>query len=258
MSTHGIRTPEIVAHSMRGHYFSQGKEVAFSEWVKSWTEILGNVFVKNNTSCCGRGIYKVKVGYGHAECEDKNFSLSEAFFRDGDFIIQKEVCNHKSLSRIYPKSLNTARFITVWSEQTKRPELFAQFFRIGANGNVVDNWAVGGLLFVLNSDGSIGDVGFFKDPKYAHGYGMRVDSHPDTGVSFKGMRVPDYDAGLELALKAHAVLPTVKSIGWDVAFTDDGPLIVEGNDDWEIAPCQILTGGMRIKSHKYFGVRNVC
>ncbi|MCK8622032.1 hypothetical protein [Prevotella sp. E13-27] len=35
-----------------------------------------------------------------------------------------------------------------------------------------------------------------------------------------------------------------KSIGWDIAITPQGPMVIEGNDRWEITLIQAVHGGM--------------
>lgn len=35
------------------------------------------------------------------------------------------------------------------------------------------------------------------------------------------------------------------SIGWDAAITEEGPIYVEGNDNWDIVLVQAVTSGLR-------------
>lgn len=204
-------------------------------------------------NCCGRGVYKLEVKNGIVVPPD-GVVINREFFAKKDFILQAAVRNHPDLDRLYPKSLNTARFITVWDDEKNEPVLFTQFFRCGANGNSVDNWAVGGFLFHLDGCGIIGEDGFFKNVCFSPNNAMRVKSHPESGCVFKGMKLPDYEKGLALCLRAHALLPRLKSIGWDVAFTSSGQILIEGNDDWEISPAQMVNGGLAEETKKYFGV----
>ena len=45
--------------------------------------------------------------------------------------------------------------------------------------------------------------------------------------------------------QAHRQFPGIATIGWDVTMTDDGPLIVEANDGWEISGPQDTYGGLK-------------
>ena len=77
------------------------------------------------------------------------------------------------------------------------------------------------------------DIGFYKPP-----FGLKSDHHPDSGVYFSGFKIPMYKEAVELVVKAHKALYGIHSIGWDVAFTIDGPILIEGNDNWAISLMQ--------------------
>ncbi len=249
MSKFGIPTPKVVAYVRGGRCFVDERECTLDLWTDALLNFSFPLFLKATDEACGRSVYKLMKNGNTIECDGRPFDFTNTFSRSGDFIVQETICNHESLAVVYPRSLNTARFITVWNDRVGRPELFTQFMRIGANGNSVDNWAVGGLLFSLSSKGEIGSWGWFKDKKYG---GTKVDKHPETMIRFEGLKVPNYEVALALALKAHKCLPRVKSIGWDMAFTPNGPMIVEGNDNWEIAPSQIVNGGLAEQARAVF------
>lgn len=44
-----------------------------------------------------------------------------------------------------------------------------------------------------------------------------------------------YREACELACNAHRCIYGVRAIGWDIAISQDGPVIIEGNDNWEIS-----------------------
>jgi len=47
------------------------------------------------------------------------------------------------------------------------------------------------------------------------------------------------------ALDLHSYLYGVHSIGWDMAIAPDWPGFIEGNDNREIAPHQVVDGGLK-------------
>jgi hypothetical protein len=76
-------------------------------------------------------------------------------------------------------------------------------------------------------------------------FGTLVSVHPDTGVVFKDFKIPYYEDAVKLVCQAHTFFYNVRSIGWDVAISELGPVIIEGNDNWEITSIQAIYGGKK-------------
>jgi hypothetical protein len=143
------------------------------------------------------------------------------------FILQEKVRQHRKLSALHPHSLNTIRIVTF--RNASNVELFSLALRVGANGRPTDNWASGGIVIRVNPDtGRLQGEGFFKC-----GFGGRVRAHPDTGVEFDGLQIPFFDEAVRMAEAFHRELYGIHSVGWDLAITENGPIVLEGNDDWD-------------------------
>jgi hypothetical protein len=54
--------------------------------------------------------------------------------------------------------------------------------------------------------------------------------------------LPSWDAALQYLRIAHQACASFVFVGWDVAFTPHGPVILEGNANWEAATYQTLRG----------------
>ena len=54
--------------------------------------------------------------------------------------------------------------------------------------------------------------------------------------------LPEWDAALHYVRTAHQACPDFVYVGWDVAFTPHGPIVLEGNTNWEAATYQTLRG----------------
>ena len=68
-------------------------------------------------------------------------------------------------------------------------------------------------------------------------------SHPLTGAAIEGRRVPDWTAAKDLALRAHGTaFPAHVLIGWDIGFTDRGPILIEGNQRPNVRLTQRVAG----------------
>jgi len=60
-----------------------------------------------------------------------------------------------------------------------------------------------------------------------------VEHHPVTGMKIKGYRMPEWEELKAMLEEAARMFPTLRYIGWDVAHTDRGWCIIEGNTNGE-------------------------
>ena len=61
-----------------------------------------------------------------------------------------------------------------------------------------------------------------------------ISHHPDTTAPIKGAKLPYWKEMTELALSAHKHFQMPIFIGWDIALTHEGPLVVEANTTWSV------------------------
>lgn len=65
--------------------------------------------------------------------------------------------------------------------------------------------------------------------------------HSDSGVEFSNFRLPQWKAVFEVAMQTYKVFYGIRSIGGDIAITNDSP---EDNDNWEIYLNQVADIGL--------------
>ena len=152
------------------------------------------------------------------------------------------------MSEIYSGSLNTIRLVTVRGLKDGQLHLMPSILRIGANGSYVDNTSQGGIAvgFDLES-GRLHQYGFQK-PKF----GLRTEYHPNSNIRYADFVIPFIKEAEELALHFHSMLKDIQSVGWDIAIGVDGPVFIEGNDNWEINGPQVGNHGLRKEFEEYF------
>ncbi|HSA33025.1 MAG TPA: sugar-transfer associated ATP-grasp domain-containing protein [bacterium] len=184
---------------------------------------------------CGEKIFRMIKQGDIVTLDDRRMTENElATALDGVFFVQREVRQHPELDSFYPLTTNTLRLYTVMTR--RGPELFYGIMRFGANGNRVDNWAIGGIIIKVDiTTGELATEGYFKPE-----YGGVVTAHPATGRPFAGYRPPFFSESAALAKETHQFFHGIRHIGWDIAITADGPVIIEGNDNWEISVMQAL------------------
>ncbi|MDD2490483.1 MAG: sugar-transfer associated ATP-grasp domain-containing protein, partial [Bacilli bacterium] len=59
--------------------------------------------------------------------------------------------------------------------------------------------------------------------------GNIYEKHPLTNVNIVGFKVPKWQEVINLAKKAAQEIPELGIMGWDVAITKEGPLLIEAN-----------------------------
>jgi hypothetical protein len=159
-----------------------------------------------------------------------------AFF---GWMVQDYLQQHETLAALNPDALNTVRLVT-WCDTAGTIAPLTAILRLGRAGSQLDGWGRGGLSVAIDlATGTLGE-GIFKQ-KYG---GARTDRHPGTGARFTGVTLPDWHAAVALCTRAAGMLPGVRSIGWDLAFTPAGPVIVEGNTNWDLSMVQVHTDGL--------------
>ncbi len=175
---------------------------------------------------------------------------AEKFYFPG-YIFEQLIKQHPSLGRINPSSVNTCRILTLKSKDGTIDTPFA-FMRFGRAGNHVDNMNQGGVAAAIDMETGALHKGAYN-PKWEVGW---TSVHPDSGAAIEGFQVPHWEEAKKLAVRAAAVMPGIKSIGWDIAISGEGPLLVEGNSSWNPITLQqvnqgLLTPGNREIFHQY-------
>lgn len=142
----------------------------------------------------------------------------------GTCLVQQRIDVHSELRDLGLNALPTARMTTIVDE-CGQPEVVNAVLRMPSDPNAhVDNMKAGGLLSPV--DLNAGTLGIA-----CAGYGGTDHTvHPVTGATIPGRMLPDWDAAKALVIRAHAeAFSDYALIGWDVGFSPDGPILIEGN-----------------------------
>ena len=183
------------------------------QFLQAWGKAVG----KRNT-CAGEG-FRI---YTDVETDPAGRVRS-----DGITILEPYIRQHNAYQSIYPGSLNTIRIHTVRSGREVRTFLPVTL-SAGGNGAVNDvSASTTRYRVLLSGDGSILQA-FRQDPGEPW---KTAERHGDTGYPFRrGRKLPGIPACMECCRKAAFYVPEMRYIGWDLAVTDKGPLIVEANN----------------------------
>lgn len=175
------------------------------------------VIVKPKKGGQGKGVYKYTISEGK-----KQFT---------DCLLEEYIIQHPALQEFNPHSVNTLRIGTICVNG--HVEIFAAALRMAINEVCVDNIHSGGI--VMNVDINNGIV----NTSGINGELKRFDINPYSGKKLVGFQVPYWKETKELVKMATVKLSSCSIIGWDVAITLKGPILIEGNNDQGTDACQI-------------------
>lgn len=149
------------------------------------------------------------------------------------WVVQERLVNHPDIAGLTgATTLQTLRVVTLVGRDGV-PEVLYAVLRVASGSGATDNFRSGasgnGLANVAIADGRLESVKFAAEGGLGFRRGPEI---PGTGVRIAGVRLPDWDATVALVLRAATAFLPARSLGWDVALTPDGPVIVEGNMFW--------------------------
>lgn len=182
---------------------------------------LGKVIIKPVLGTCGKGIQIADI----AEKKDldafyKQLKKDYCGKKKDGFIAEELIVQTPEMAQFHPSSLNTIRVATVKFDEGV--EVIAAFFRTGRGGNIVDNAGAGGVFGTIDvATGIIDAVG--------DEYGNNYEVHPDTGIKMVGFEIPCWKEAVETAKELATVVKGNRYAGWDLALTDKGWVMIEGN-----------------------------
>ncbi len=165
---------------------------------------------------CGKGIEKI---------ETKNYKSPEKLYEylasNHNFELEEVIKQNEEVSKIYPEAINTVRMVTILKDN--KPHVICAYFRIG-NGSFVDNFNSGGMVAPIDvKTGVVSDNAIDKNKNL-------YEVHPETGKTIKGFKFPFWNEAVKMCKEASKKVPEMAYIGWDVAFTVNGPIFVEANE----------------------------
>jgi Sugar-transfer associated ATP-grasp len=244
LSGSGIPLPKQLGYNLGERFFSPegGRPL---ESLASFHRLVDDLLA---TSASSSIFVKPVDGTGGRRCEridstDADCGRLGAIYetiRSGNFVFQETIVQHPLVSAIYPHSVNTLRFTMCIGRGGEIRFVFPTM-RFGTNGSTVDNVGSGGVG--IEVDAETGTLGPYARQFFPYGDASYV-SHPDTGFTFAGTVIPHFQAALETAKAAAAVLP-YRLIGWDIAITAEGPVLVEGNNKPDLPHMDVFLDGSK-------------
>ncbi len=164
-------------------------------------------------------------------CADFDGQSLITFMKKSEYdLVEEFVRQHSQMNRLSPSAVNTVRIIT---QLNKKDEVDILGCRLRISVNLpVDNMAAGNLAAPIDeATGRLSGPAVYSDITKTEQV-----FHPETNEKIPGFQIPFWNETLSMVKKAAKLHPQNRSIGWDVAITEKGPGLIEGNHDW----CKLL------------------
>jgi hypothetical protein len=143
----------------------------------------------------------------------------------GRYLIQECLANHAELGEL-GRGLNSLRITSCRNEHGGFEVTNATLKFSFSRGASVDNFHQGGG--VARVDVQTGILGPASD-SWSRRPCVWHRAHPLTAAQIEGRRLPLWAETIALVERAHSLFPDRVMLGFDVAITDRGPVVIEGN-----------------------------
>lgn len=186
----------------------------------------------------GLGIYRYRRRQGDgvfvSSIGTLDYSALAKASRDGDdVLIQEELRNHAAFLSLGANALLCLRVMSVFGKG--RVDVPCALLKLAVEDGVVDNGRAGGIYIAVDlRTGRLAAEGVNERLE-------RFTESPSSNTSFGEFVVPHIEEVVSLTRRAAAAFSDLPTIGWDIAVTSEGPVIVEGNSSPSLA--------MVMKSH---------
>jgi len=246
---YGIPLPRIVLFN-HNYIFTwkrtSVKITSFSEF----KDLLQDIFLtleyesiiikKTAWSYGGDNIFKV---YNHEVNTNQN-KLQKIFTEivKSGYLFQETVKQHPDLQRLNSECLNTIRFDT-FIDTDGNIEIISAYLRTNIKGHHADNERSGGCEIPIDLE--TGKLKKYGNLTLKYNGLKRLMEHPTSKVVFDGFQVPCFTEAKHIVKRVAELVPALRLVGWDVAISDHGPVVIEGNSDYDITASDLAYGGYR-------------
>lgn len=216
--------------------FNENNERELINWLSSKSCVIA----KPNFGVSGVGIKKIII----SEWPDV-LDIIHYLKKNKLNLFEERIQQHEHMNQLNPTSVNSIRIITVQNDE--KIDIISAVLRIGIK-SYVDNFSAGGIAAPINIE-----TGVVYKPAVTKKKQFTYVKHPVTNNQIVGFHIPYWKETIKMITEVAWIVPEIKTVGWDVAITKLGPIIIEGNDNWNKDIFQIPYGeGKQYILNKYY------
>ena len=178
-------------------------------------------------------------GSGGADVDIITFKSNQKY--SDNLIFQEMLKSHKNIYKLCPvKAVQTLRINTYYTLHNEI-EYDSYFIKLPPPNAISDNSYTGCIMVSIDPNtGKLQRTGFTKyGNKIGH---QNITSHYNSDIKFENYQIPFWKETKILIKKLHSIFPKLRFIGWDIAITNEGPVVIEGNSVGDILFEQLVSG----------------
>ena len=157
-------------------------------------------------------------------------------YRSTGYLFQRKIIMHPDLQRFTGNAVGCFRVVCCKTPDGIR--LLYALWKIPMPGSMADNfWRKSRFALIDIETGTVVrcQMGHGPDAK-------ELEVMPESGIKIKGLKIPNWASITELAFSAASFLSEASILGFDIALSDSGPIIIEVNGSPEHGNYQLASG----------------
>lgn len=243
LEAHNILTPQQIVYAIDGILFNaktRQKINSEEEFLNILKRLTSDEIIGKEINCGSGGhqilfFRRIKNDFISNTGDLLSFkSLSSGMFNN--WMFQEVYENSDQLKGIYNLSLNTFRIITYYNKGNVM--ILYAMLKFGNCGERTDNAHTGGIYIKVNPQSGILD-----DHAYDEEQNIYYE-HPFSHQEFKNIKILNWEKVVNVSISCAEAFPDLRFIGWDIAITTKGVIVIEGNSSPGLTIIQRTHNGM--------------
>lgn len=178
-----------------------------------------SLFAKKAAGFRSLGVSKVDLS--RVVTKQDALRLYEELRANEQYLVEETIQQAPEVCELCLSSVASFRVVTL-VDGAGKAHLLGNTMRVNMDAEQELVGVTNTAYFHLNEDGTLDGLPF-------NDLGERFEEHPATHKRFDEVAVPCVREAFDLCLRAALEVPQVRYVGWNVAFSDHGPVLMEGN-----------------------------
>ncbi|HZK28989.1 MAG TPA: sugar-transfer associated ATP-grasp domain-containing protein [Clostridia bacterium] len=217
---------KVVAYKRFKKYFHRDVLIiadSSDDDIRAFCEKHATFYAKRALSYAGRDVEKIMV-------DPHEMDQTVSYVRERYDMLEEEIVQHPLLDTVSPSAVASFRF-TILKYQG-RILVLPLSLRIALWDDVdIIKMGQSSACVAIDEEGRFISPAVVNDSVFDPAFETRYDHHPTTGVAISdaSFQVPFFKEMVEMMLEITRGEDEYGHIGWDIAVSDKGPCVIEGN-----------------------------